>query len=362
MRDLMTVQEEIAWQISEALRLKLTSAQKKKLRKRSTVNPAAYQAYLRGRHHWNSWSTDGFRRALEEFQQAIDLDPSYPLAYAGLGDTYGAMAYYGHIDQQQGFARARAAAERALALDADQADAHVTLALERLFAGWDWPAAERELQQALTLNPKHAVAHSVYALYLATCGRFDQSLVEARQARDLDPISLFTNIAVAWSHHFAERHREAIHEALRVRDLVPGLEEAGNVLIGSYELIGRFEDAARLISEQRCWGMRLDGAALLEAYQKGGPDAYWRARLAQMEASDVVVPAMSFGFAICHMRLGRIDQALDHLDRVVDHHVGGAVFIGVEPTLKQLRGNERYEAILRRTGSPMASTPHPASP
>jgi eukaryotic-like serine/threonine-protein kinase len=362
MRDLMTVQEEIAWQISEALRLKLTSAQKKKLRKRSTVNPAAYQAYLRGRHHWNGWSMEGFRRALEEFQLAIDLDPSYALAYAGLGDAYATMAYYGYVDPQQGFARARAAAERALELDADQADAHVTLALGRLFGEWNWPGTERELRQAITLNPRHAVAHSVYALYLATCGRFDESLVEAREARDLDPISLFTNMGVAWSHHFAGRHREAIHEALRIRDLVPGLEEAGNILIGSYELIGRFEDAARLASEQRCWGMRIDGTALLEAYQKGGADAYWRERLAQMEASEILVPATYFAFAICHVHLEQIDEALGRLDRMVDAHVGGAVFIGVDPTLRQLRGHERYEAILRKVGSPMASTPHTASP
>ena len=362
MRDLMTVQEEIAWQISEALRLKLTTAQKKKLRKRSTVNPAAYQAYLRGRHHWNSWSMDGFRRALEEFQHAIDLDPVYPLAYAGLGDTYGAMAYYGHIDPQQGFARARAAAERALELDADQADAHVTLALERLFAQWDWPAAEHELRQALSLNPKHAVAHSIYALYLVTCGRFDESLQEARAARDLDPISTFINMGVAWSHHFAGRHREAIHEALRVRDLVPGLEEAGNILIGSYELIGRFEDAARLVSDQRSWGMRLDGTALLEAYHKDGADGYWRTRLAQMEASEPIVPAMYFGFAICHVKLGQTDEAVRRLEAMVDHHVGGAVFIGVDPTLRELRGHARYEALLKRVGSPMAAPAPKASP
>ena len=359
--DLMTVQEEIAWQISEALRLKLTSAQKKKLRKRSTVNPQAYQAYLRGRHHWNSWSQDGFRRALEEFQQAIDLDPVYALAYAGLGDTYGAMAYYGFVDPVQGFIRAKAAAERALELDADLADAHVTLALGRMFAAWDWPGAESELTQAIALSPKHAVAHAVYALYLTTCGRFDESLSEARIARDLDPISVFTNIGVAWSHHFAGRYREAIHEALRVRDLVPGLEEAGNVLIGAYEMIGRFEDAARLIGEQRCWGMRLDGPALLEAYQRGGADQYWRTRLAQMTAADPS-PAVHFGFAICYLQLGQIDAALDHLEKMVDAHVGGSVFIGVDPAIRQLRGNQRYEALLKRVGSPMASAPHTASP
>ena len=355
-RDLMTVQEEIAWQISEALRLKLTAAQKKKLRKRSTVNAAAYQAYLRGRHHWNNWSPDAFRRALEEFQQAIDLDPLYALAYAGLGDTVGAMAYYGHLDMRQGFYQARAAAERALELDADLPDAHVTLALARLFGEWDWPAAGRELQQALALDPKHAMAHAVNALYLTTCGKFDESLDEARTARGLDPVSVFTNIGVAWSHHFAGRYREAIHEALRVRDLVPGLEEAGNVLIGAYEMLGRFEDAARLIDEQRSWGMRLDGAALLEAFRRGGADEYWRTRVAQMTAANPS-PSVHFGFAISYLKLGQPAEALEHLEKMVDAHVGGVVFIGVDPTLRQLRGNERYEALLERVRSPMVARP-----
>src|SRR5262245_30375097 len=359
--DLMTVQDEIAWQISEALRLKLTAAEKKKLRKRTTVNAAAYQAYLRGRHHWNNWSANSFRRALEEFQQAIDLDPLYALAYAGLGDALGAMAYYGHIDMREGFFRARAAAERALELDADLPDAHVTLALARLFGEWNWPAAGNELQQAIALNPKHAMARAVNALYLTTCGKFDESLSEARTARDLDPISVFTNIGVAWSHHFAGRYREAIHEALRVRDLVPGLEEAGNVLIGANEMVGRFEDAARLIGEQRCWGMRLDGAALLEAYRRGGADEYWRNRLTQMTAANPS-PAVHFGFAICHLKLGDTAGALDHVEKMVEAHVGNVVFIGADPMLTQLRGNDRYETILRRVAPPMVPTPDPASP
>ena len=123
------------------------------------MNAAAYQAYLRGRHHWNKWSADSFRRALEHFEQAIDLDPLYALAYAGLGDAFGAMAYYGHIDMRQGFYRARAAAERALELDADLPDAHVTLALGRLFGDGTGRLPERELQQAIALDPKHALAH-----------------------------------------------------------------------------------------------------------------------------------------------------------------------------------------------------------
>ncbi len=137
-RDLVTVQEEIAWQISEALRLKLTGAQKKRLRRRPTVNVEANQEYLRGRHHWNTWTPDAFRRALEHFERAIAHDPLYALAYAGLGDAYGAMSYYGLIAPADGFPRARAAAVRALELDPEIGDPLVTLAIERLFWGWDW--------------------------------------------------------------------------------------------------------------------------------------------------------------------------------------------------------------------------------
>jgi serine/threonine protein kinase len=361
--DLMTVQEEIAWQISEALRLKLTTAQKKQLRKRSTVNPEAYQAYLRGRHHWNQWTPDGFRRALDEFQRAIALDPLYAVAYAGLGDTYGAMAYYGYVDPRAGFAQSHAAADRALQLDAALPEAHVTLALGHLFAEWNWAAAEAALKQALALNPKHAGAHAVYALYLSTAGRFSESLAEARAARDLDPLSIFNNIGVAWAHHFAGRHREAIHEALRIRDLVPGLEEAGNVLMGSYELLGRFEDAAQLATEQRCWGLTLDGTTLRDAFRASGAEGYWRARLALMREAltGVTAPAVNFGLAITHLHLGETDPAIDALEAMVEAHVGGSVFIGVDPTLRTLRGNPRYDEIVRRVGSPVASAAHAAS-
>jgi serine/threonine protein kinase len=352
--DVMPVQEEIAWQISEALRLRLTAAQKKKLRKRATVNPEAYQAYLRGRHHWNRWSAEGFRRAVDYFQQAIDLDPVYAAAYAGLGDAYGTMAYYGYVEPHDGFARARAAARRALELDRELPDAHVTLALGHLFASWDWPAAEAELKQAIALNPKLSVAHSVYALYLATCARFDEALVEARTGCDLDPLSIVANMGVVWVLHFAGNHEAAAREALRARELAPTLEEAGNILITSYESLGRLKDAARIIGQQRCWGMQLGGDELIRALEEGGPPAYWRKRLELMYAAGPAPAAVHYSFAIAHVQRDNREAALTHLEQMVDAHAGGAVFIGVDPTLRRMRGDERYEAILRRVGSPVA--------
>jgi serine/threonine-protein kinase len=354
--DLMTVQEEIAWQISEALRLKLTGAQKKRLRKRHTASPEAYHEYLRGRYHWNNWTSDSLRRALEHFERALALDPAYALALSGLGDTYGAMAYYGFVAPDNGFPRSRAAATRALELDPDLADAHVSLALALLFHEWNWQAAERELKTALKLNSRLSLAHSVHALFLSSCGRHEEALEQARLGRDLEPLSVFANMGVCWALHFAGRADDARREALRVRELVPGLEEAGNVLINSFERMGRFEDAVAVIRQQRAWGIPLDADALLAAYRENGPEGYWRMRLSLLDQVQAAPPGsrtIHFQYAAAHARLGELEEAIDHLTRMVDEHVGGAVFIATDVCFSALHGLPRYDALLRRIGVPM---------
>jgi serine/threonine protein kinase len=354
--DLLLVQEEIAWQISEALRLKLTGEQKKKLRKRPTVNPEAYQEYLRGRHHWHNWSADSFKRAVEHFERALEHDPGYALAYAGLGDAFGALSYYGVMAPQDGFPRARAAALRALEIDDRLAHAHVTIALERLFYAWDWPGAAGALERALELDPDSALAHEIHSIFNISCGRFDEALAGARRARALDPLSPFINMGVAWVLHFAGRPLEAVRELRDVLALKPGLEEAGNILIAAYESLGRFEEAAVLIAQQRCWGFTLDAPALLEAHGRGGAEAYWRERLAQMERSPATPPSTSYAFAIVHCHLGEFDPAISYLERMVDNRVGRSAFIGIDGILTAMRGLPRYEALVSRVGSPLPQT------
>jgi eukaryotic-like serine/threonine-protein kinase len=355
--DVMAVQQEIAWRISEALRLKLTPRQKTRLKKKHTVSPEAYQEYLRGRYQWNKWGPESLRQAREHFDRAIELDPAYAQAYAGLADAYGAMAYYGYVAPQDGFPRARAAAERAIALEPDLAEAHVSLGLERFFWGWDWSGAERDLLRAIKLNPKLATAHSVYGLFLCTCGRFDEALAEARLARELDPLSSFVNMGVAWVHHFAGSDLAAAEEAIRLRAATPDLEEAGNVLITSYDALGRHEEAIRVIAQQRCFGMPLDAEQLLQALRTGGPRAYWQKRLELMDGAGAG-PHVYFAYAIIHKLLGNDEKAMDYLEKMVEAHVGGVVFIGIDPVLSGLRGNRRYDALTRRTGLPMALAPH----
>jgi TolB-like protein len=363
--ELLAMQEEIAWQISEALRLKLSGEHKKRLKRRPTVNNDAYQEYMRGRHCWHQWAPHNFLRAIEHFERALSFDPEYALAYTGLGNAYAALAYYGVIRPEEGFPKARAAAERALAIDDRLAEAHVVIAEERLFYGWDPPAAFQAVDEALRMDPESAVGYAVKSLILVSMHRFDEALKSARHARALDPLSPFINMGVAWVFHFWGRPADAVRELQDVLAFRPGLDEAGNILITSYESLGRFEEAAALMQKQSCWGIHLDGAAVATAFRRGGPEAYWRERLVQMRKGGEAPAFAGFSFATVHCHLGEFDLAVDYLERMVEGHAGGTVFIAVENTIGRLKGFPRYDALLNRIGASRwqtASTPHTASP
>jgi serine/threonine protein kinase len=352
--ELANVQQEIAWQISEALRLKLTGAQKKKLKKRAQVNPEAYQEYLRGRHFFNSWTRDGFRRALEHFERAIDLDPTYAPAYAGMGDTIGSMSYYGLIPPEDGFPRAQAAAQRAVELDPDLAEAHATLGVGTLFFFWDWEKSEQHFLKSIALNPNLATARAFYALMLSTAGRHDEALEQAQAGRQADPLSAFVNMSVGWVLFFSGRTEAAIAELLHIRALLHGeaRDEPGSVLIVAYEALGRFEEAARLAVNSACFGVRLDGEALLRAWQEGGADAYWTERIASLDRAGLPRSLTHYNYGVVLALAGHVDEALDHLEKLVDLHHGGPIFFGVDPALQLLAGHPRFEALLNRIGAP----------
>ena len=269
-----------------------------------------------------------------------------------MGTVFGAMAYYGYMTPHEGFPRARAAALRALELDKNLADAHVTLGLERLFYGWDWPAAEASLTRAVELDPDLALAHMIYSIFYITSLRFDEAMASARRARALDPLSPFVNMGVAWVHHFAGRPAEAAREAKDVLIMRPGLEEASNTLITAYESLGRFEEAAELLNQHRFWGFSLDGRALVAALHRGGTEAYWHERIAQMERHGDMPAFVNAAFATAWCHLGVYDKALVYIERMVEAHVGGTVFIGVDGILSKMRGIPRFDEILRRIGAP----------
>jgi serine/threonine protein kinase/tetratricopeptide (TPR) repeat protein len=363
--ELPNVQHEIAWQISEALRLKLTGAQKKKLKLRATVDPQAYQEYLRGRHFFNSWTPEGFRRALEHFERAIDLDPTYAPAYAGFGDTIGCMSYYGLVPPEDGFPRAQAAAHKAVSLDPDLADAHATLALGSLFFLWDWEAAERQYKRSIELNPALASTRAFYAIMLSTAGRHEEALEQARTGRQLDPLSPLVNMCVGWVLFFAGRCEDAILELKTMREVLraEARDEPGSVIIVASEVVGRFEDAARMAMTSMCFGVPLDGEALLRAWRERGTEGYWNERLAALDRAPAPHSLIHYSYAVVLAQLGRKEEAHQHLQILVDLHHGSPVFFRVDPALWPLKGHPGFEALTKRIGAPLpprVSTPHTA--
>jgi tetratricopeptide (TPR) repeat protein len=270
------------------------------------------------------------------------------------------MAFYGFLPPEEAFPRARAAAERALELEPAIADAHVTLALVQLFYDRDWLASEREFKTAIKLNPQLAVAHALYSLHLASVLRHDEAIAEARLGQKLDPLSLLPNLCVSWALHFAGRAEEAVKETLRLRELVPGFEEAGNVLVNCYENLGRYEDAIAIATQQPVYGVTFDADALRDAYRAGGASAYWTMKRQQFERA----PSLrneDFVYAVIHTRHGEIDEAFQSLERLIQKAGGMAVFIQTDPCLRTLRHDPRFEALIRRLGVPTASAPHTES-
>jgi len=204
------VQEEIAKEISERLRLKLTGDEKKRLAKRYTANAEAYQLYLRGRYFWYKRTEEALRKSIEYFNQAIAEDPSYAAAYDGLSDSYALLALRGIIAPREGLLKAKAAARKALEIDDSLGEAYASLAHVRLH-DWDWSGLEEEFKRALKLNPGHAIAYHWYSEYLMAMGRADESIAIVKQAQETDPLSPVITSTLGFAFLFAHKYDRAIH-------------------------------------------------------------------------------------------------------------------------------------------------------
>jgi tetratricopeptide (TPR) repeat protein len=350
--DMFSVQEDISWQISEALRVRLTGEQKRRLKKPRAPHPKAYEAYLRGRHHWNKWTGDGFRKAIECFDQAIEQDPAYALAYSGLGDTYGAMSYYGYLPPDVAMPRARAAALKALELDDSLAEPHTTIGLHHLFFERNWAAAGASFRRAIELNPRYPQAHLFYGVFLLSQGKQDEALAVARRAQELDPLSSLLQTGVAWILMFSRRYDEALRQLKQVLDLDPAFAEANSVLVNLYDDIGEHQKAARTLETMMSYfALRLTGASeLTAALEEGGPPAYWRKRIELLQRLADTTYVIPYAFAALYARSGDTDRAFEWLDRMIDANGGQAVFLKVDPGLDRLRADPRFSDLLRRAG------------
>jgi len=351
--DLPRLQEDIASRISEALKIRLTGSHQKRLNKAVVVSPDAYQHYLRGRYHWHQWTDDSFRKALEHFERAIENDPAFALGYAGLAQTYAALAYRGVLRPSDAYPRARAAALRAMELDDHLAEAHLTVAMATLAHERDWAGAARGFARALELDPNHALAHMYYGLFLCATERTHEGVEHLRRARDRDPLSRIVALSLAGGLYFSRRYTEAIDETLRTLDVTAGITEAHALIVAAWERQGEYARAAEAFGRYaESAGTKVDASALAEVYHTSGPAEYWQMRIEWTRAmTSAHVPALTW--AVMYAQSGAADLALETIERMLRDHQKDALFLNVEPGLDSLRAHPRFRALLDQKRVPV---------
>jgi eukaryotic-like serine/threonine-protein kinase len=351
--DIFSIQEEISREISEKLRLRLTGEEQKRLTRRYTENAEAYQAYLKGRYHWNKRTEEAFKKGLEYFQQAIEQDPSYALAYAGLADSYnllGLYVYHG-LPPREAYPRAKAAAVQALKIDDTLAEPHASLAWARFRFDWDWPGAEREFKRAIELNARYPTAHHWYAYYLASMGRLDQTRAAIQRAQELDPLSLIINATVGQEFYYAREYDLAIERLLKTLEIDSNFAHAHRLLGEAYRKKGMFEEAIAEIQKAVTLSA---GSGVYYLAQLGNAYALSGKRgealrildeLRKLSQHKYVSPT---DFAIVYIGLGEKDQAFAWLERAYEERSGFLTELMVEPMFDSLRSDPRFQELLHR--------------
>jgi serine/threonine protein kinase/tetratricopeptide (TPR) repeat protein len=351
--DALAVQQEIAQQISEKLRLRLSSEQKTELAKHQTDNPEAYQLYLKGRYYASKFDTENLKKGLDYFHQAIALDSKYALAYDGISYYY-ALVEDLLIPSAEAVPKSREAALKALELDPTLAAAHAELGMA-YWSGFDFPAAEKEYRRALELNANYAGAHEYYGWYLATMGHIDEGISEVRRAAALDPLSFEICYMLGWDQIYARRYDEAVTQLRKCVDLEPSVWISEVLLGEAYEQQGRFPEAiaalkkAREIEDQIQWPL----AELARAYALSGQTAEARHGLDELLARSKHGYVVSkYLIAIIYAALGDKDQASAFLDQAYAERSFFLYQLKVDPELDSLRSDQRFQDLLRRMNFP----------
>ncbi|MFY9572020.1 MAG: protein kinase [Blastocatellia bacterium] len=348
--DLSMLQEDIARQVSEKLQLRLSGEDEKRVARRYTDDSEAYQLYLKGRFYWNKRTEDGLRKGVDYFNQAIEKDPGYALAYAGLADCYALLYEYSPTPSKDLYVKAKATALRAMELDDTLAEAHTALGAVYEYE-WNWPEVERQYQRAIQLNPNYATAHHWYSAFLVSRRRFEDAIREARRAAELDPLSLIINTALGRALHSAREYDLAIEQLRKTLDMDPNFAEAHFHLGLSYEgkgsyddAVAEFEKAVQLFSDNsmKAWVGR--------AYALSGKKSRALRVLAELTDMSKREHVSPYGMATLYAALGEKNRAFEWLEKVYSERSYYVVFLNVDPVLDPLRSDPRFAELQQRIG------------
>jgi DNA-binding winged helix-turn-helix (wHTH) protein/TolB-like protein len=339
--DVMLVQENISRDIFENLRLKLNVEEKKQLE--------AYRLYLKGRNAWNKRTEDGLMQGIQYFQQAIEVDPNYGPAYAGLADCYNMLVVYGIRQPKEGFPKAKEAAIKALEIDETLAEAHASLAFIKFRWDWDRAETEREFLEAIKLKPSYAPAHQWYSSYLVAVERFDEAIAEAKRTEELEPLSFVASSHLGWIYYLSGQNDKAVEQCKKILDLDPNSFPARRYLGLAYEQKGMYAEA---ISEFQK-GVKLSGSPLMlallgHAYAVSGKREEAQQvlnDLQQLQSQRYVSP---YTVAAIYVGLGDHEQAFKWLDTAAEERDLWLMNLKVDPVFVKLRQNRRFTDLLAR--------------
>jgi len=349
--ELYLVEDAVVNEVSRQLRLSV-GTENAQLKKHHPAHAEAYQLYLRGLHWFETRTAEGLRKSIDYFKHAIKADSQYGLAYAELAAALYLPGYYGMVQPHESFPKARSAAEKALDLEGDLAEAHEVLATLNVF-DWNWAEAEREYKLCLELNPNHTRSHHHYAMCLSELRRFTEAIAEAREAQARDPLSGLANAALAWTLWAAGRYEEALEQALVATELDPHSMFARVTAGLAYEQNGMFRESIGEFQE----GINQDSSSLFLGFQghafarSGDKESAWGNihKLESLSKEKYVAPTH---FAVAFAGLGEKDSAIHALQTAYEHRDSFLVFVGVAPQFDNLRSDSRFQDLLHRMNLP----------
>jgi len=350
MADVFALQEDLSTEISERLRLRLSGEEKHRLTKRYTENAEAYQLYLKGRYFWNKGSEDGAKKGIEYFQQAIEKDPNYAPAYAGMAEAYNQLAAFSWAPPREVVPKSKAAALRALEIDDHLADAHTALGYISIIYDYDWPSAKRHYERAGALSPSSP--QWSYSLYFSILGLWDEALAEDKRALDLDPLSLMANYRLGRDLYMARRFDEAIVQFKKMLEMDPGAPLARWHLGIAYAEKGMYREA---ISElEKCSALTGRGpialASLVNVLARSGERSRALQVLEELKAASKQKFVGPLLIARAYAGLGDKEQAFAWFDRAYEERSGPIYYSKVDPIWDPLRSDPRFNDLLRRIG------------
>jgi tetratricopeptide (TPR) repeat protein/TolB-like protein len=355
--DVLSLEDTISANVGEAIIPHLTGDERLRLAKRGTNNPQAHEAYLRGRYYWNTFTEDGFARAIVCYNQAIALDSDYAVAYAGIAAYHNWLGSFTILPFAECSAAAYEAAAIAVAKDPSLAEAHASLGQATLCRDFNWSAGEKELKTAIELNRNYSVSRIWYALQLTMEGRFNEALEQAQLARDLDPLAVISRFSLVWCSY----HAQNTQEAYRVAQETLAAEPKNLMMLHAYSFLlsrlGRHEEAISAARKSIEFGGKMShtlsrlGSALAEAGQVEEAEAVLR------EMDEIITHRhiSPYHRALVNVAIGRIDDALTLLEEAFEIKDAKVLWLAVDPELEQLHGLPRFNALLRRLNHPLAA-------